>query len=128
MAEKPSSVKATYERNNVKFTIQLKLMCWDEDGIHYTYSPALDLTGYGKTDIEATKSFEVSLKEFINYTHNKKTFYSELERLGWTTNKNKKRVSPPDEKHLLEDNETYKELSTREGVRTSNRNIGLALA
>lgn len=57
-----------------------------EEGINYIYSPALDLTGYGKNVKEAKESFEVTLKEFIDYTDNKKTIFDELEHLGWLVN------------------------------------------
>ena len=68
------------------------------------------------------------LEEFVKYTDNKKTIYKELERLGWTVNKRKKRVHPPDSEQLLEDNETFRELSNRPGVVKSKTQVGLALA
>jgi len=32
--------------------------------MHYVYSPSLDVTGYGSTEIDAKKSFEITLTQF----------------------------------------------------------------
>lgn len=63
---------------------------WEEEGIHFVFAPALDLTGYGNSEEEAKRSFEVTLAEFLQYTNNKQTFYDELEHLGWSVNRKKK--------------------------------------
>jgi hypothetical protein len=78
-----TSVVASYNRGNDHFNFQLSVLFWEEGGIHYAYSPALDLTGYGKSKEEAKSSFETTLDAFAKYTHNKGTIYKELERLGW---------------------------------------------
>ncbi len=57
------------------------------------YSPSLEITGYGATETDAKKSFEVTLQEFLRYTIKKKTLRKELERLGWTF-KGKKLIQP----------------------------------
>ena len=90
--------------------IGLDVISWVADGIYYHYAPALDLTGYGVSESESKNSFQHQLNEFVNYTLNKGTIYDELERLGWTTNKKKKRIVAPNETELLEDNETYRDL------------------
>jgi len=33
--------------------VKLSLIEFEEDGLHFVYSPALDLTGYGKTEESA---------------------------------------------------------------------------
>jgi len=126
--QKPTGVKATFERGNHRLDIELNILIFEEDNIHYVYSPALDLTGYGNSEIEAMSSFEVMLAEFVHYTENKKTVYKELERLGWTVNVKKKRVHPPHEDQLLEDNEIYRDLKNHPNVYTSSTTVGLALA
>jgi hypothetical protein len=45
----------------------------DMHGVHFIYSPHLDLTGYGYSHEEAKQSFEVVLKGFIDYTIKKGT-------------------------------------------------------
>ena len=123
----PTSVVASYNRDNDHFNFQLSVLFWEEDGIHYAYSPALDLTGHGKSKQEAKRSFETTLDAFAKYTHNKGTIYKELERLGWTINKKKRRVKAPDYEEMLEDNETLRELSKRANVVQESREVALAL-
>jgi hypothetical protein len=65
----------------------LTLLAFQEDKIHFVYSPAFDLTGYGRTEEEASNSFRIALDEFLRYTVNKNTLYNELERLGWNVKK-----------------------------------------
>jgi hypothetical protein len=75
--------KTTFDKQKHKIFIGLSLYTWKEEGIYYIYSPSLDLTGYGNTAKEAKESFEITLKEFVDYTYNKKTIFDELEHLGW---------------------------------------------
>jgi len=117
--------KASYSKGNL---IGLSLYAWHEDGIYYIYSPALDLTGYGKNSREAKKSFEITVKEFIDYTDNKKTIFDELEHLGWLVNRKKKKVHVPDFEDLLVDNNTLKEIINKTGIEKIEQNIELALA
>lgn len=118
----------TYNLGKGTLEVGLSIMIWEDDGgIHYCYSPALDITGYGKSEDDAKASFENTLEDFVSYTHNKKTIFEELERLGWTVNKKKKRAMPPSEAQLLEDNENYQELSNRDDVRKENTKVELAL-
>jgi hypothetical protein len=117
----------TYKHGKATVNIGVKVVSWEEEGIYYYYSPALDLTGYGKSKQDALKSFDQTLNDFVNYTHNKKTIFEELERLGWTVNKKKKRVQAPSEDQMLEDNETYQKLSNLEGVQLEQKEIALAL-
>lgn len=108
-------------------TVGANVLLWKEDGVHYAFAPSLDITGYGKTEAEAKRSFEVMLDEFLEYTHNKGTIFKELERLGWTVNKKKKRVKAPDHLELLEDNPDYREITSRPGVKHMHRELALAL-
>ncbi len=121
-------LNARINRGNHHFDIKLSLLKWNEDNIFYVYAPALDLTGYGNNQMEAEDSFKIMLEEFIKYTDNKKTIYKELERLGWMVNKRKKRVHPPEHDQMLEDNETFRELSSMPGVKSTHTRIELALA
>ncbi len=124
--QKYNGIDASFDRGNKKIKVTLGLLNWTEDNIYFYYSPALDLTGYGKTESEAMDSFTTVLEEFVEYTDNKKTIYSELEKLGWTTNKKKKRALPPTDEQLLEDNEIYKELASRSNVGHTQKQVVLA--
>ena len=120
-------VEAKYDDGKHIVKIGLTLILWKENDIYFQYAPQLDLTGYGKSTNEAQSSFELTLNDFINYTLNKNTLYDELERLGWTTNKSKKRLRAPEEEQLLEDNETYKDLLSMPGTTRSTTSFAIPL-
>lgn len=110
---------ASYNKGNAKIHVNLDVITWQEEGVFYYFSPALDLIGYGQSDEEAQQSFEIMLAEFVDYTHNKRTMFDELERLGWTVNKRKKRMQPPNQEELLQDNEEYRNLMNRQDIKTT---------
>lgn len=126
MAE--ANFHAQFSRGEHTILIGVSLYVWEEEGVHYIYSPSLDVTGYGDNFNEAKKSFEITLDEFVTYTHNKKTIFDELEHLGWTVNRKKKRVHAPNMEELLEDNDSLKDIISKEGVKRINKNIELELA
>lgn len=119
---------AKYQNKDGKLEVKLNVFIWNDESVFYAYSPALDLTGYGKTENEAKRSFETTLQEFVKYTTNKKTLFDELEHLGWTVNRKKKRMHVPDLEDLLKDNETFREIYKREDVKVIKRDVELALA
>jgi hypothetical protein len=57
----------------------------------------------------------------------KKKIVDELERLGWTTNKKKKRLRAIKKSQLLKDNETYKDLVKMPGISRSSIAVELSL-
>ncbi|MBV6641035.1 MAG: hypothetical protein KI791_09960 [Cyclobacteriaceae bacterium] len=65
-----------------------------EDDTTIYYTPVFDISGYGYDDTEAEKSLQVAINEFFRYTLNKKTFSSELLKLGWKQLKKKKYLPP----------------------------------
>lgn len=94
-------------------SINLSLISFEEDSIYYVYSPALDLTGYGNSEDEAKKSFEVNLEEFIKYTDNKGTLIKEFQKLGWNVKikgKNIKSIKAPTYKEMLKHNEEFNKI------------------
>ncbi len=120
-------IEAKYDDGKHVVKVGLTLILWEENDIHFQYSPELDLTGYGKSASEAHSSFEQTLNDFISYTLNKDTLFDELERLGWTTNKKKKRLRAPEEEQLLQDNETYKDLLSMPGTKRSLTSLSISL-
>lgn len=126
--QKSSGSKATLDNPNSGLKLKLKILLFEKDHIHFFYSPALDLAGYGNSQLEAKDSFFVTLNEFLKYTENKKTLYKELIRLGWTVNEKKKRVHAPADRELLIDNETYRDLKDDPKVFQSSTNLSFALA
>lgn len=121
-------VSASFKDRNQLVNVDLSVFIWNEDQIFFAYSPAFDITGYGNSEDEARKSFEVVLEEFLKYTHNKDTIFEELEKLGWTVNKRKKRVKSPDLNELLVDNEHFKHIYSSKAPKQESRNIELAFA
>jgi hypothetical protein len=69
--------------NAAKVDLSVDLFQFEEDGNVIIYSPAFDLSGYGKSVEEAKRSWEVTIEEFLIYTLNKSTLIKELKRLGW---------------------------------------------
>jgi hypothetical protein len=123
-----SQFKAIYSKEKYKIHVELSLYKWHEEGVYYIYSPALDLTGYGKSFKEANDSFSVTLNEFVDYTDNKKTIFDELEHLGWLVNRKRKKVHAPDFEELLNENDMLKSIINKSGVKKIEKNIELALA
>jgi len=73
---------ASFIHQKVTGKMQLSLFAFEDDGIHYVYCPALDITGYGHTDNDAKESFEKTLELYLNYTINKGTFAADLKAHG----------------------------------------------
>ena len=63
--------------------LRLVLLSFQEEDNFILYAPTLDLSGYGKSEVEAKISFEESLNEFFDFTKKHQTLNDELKRLGW---------------------------------------------
>ena len=50
-----------------KVSSELAIFLFREDDNFIAYSPALDLSGYGKTEEDARNSFNIVLKEYFDY-------------------------------------------------------------
>lgn len=119
---------AKYADGNKNVELSVSIFLWEEESMFYVYSPALDLTGYGVSKDEARESFETVLHEFIVYTHNKKTIFKELEKLGWAVNKKRRRVVSPDFEDMLSDNDHFNRLYKSKDLERDSSNVNLALA
>lgn len=100
--------KGQYKNDHSKIDVVLSLFSFDEDDNIIIYSPALDISGYGKGLSEAKKSFETALDEFIRYTLNKDTFRKVLKELGWEvpkSKKSKKKYIPPELTEMFKAND-----------------------
>jgi hypothetical protein len=115
-----------WNHQNKKVDVNLPMIIFEEDGCQVMYCPALDISGYGKTEQEAFSSFEVCISEFFLYTLNKGTFYEELGRMGWNIKKNKnKAITPPTLQHLLESNDNFSRIFNTHPFRKFDTNISL---
>jgi hypothetical protein len=90
--------------------IDLKVVFFEEEKIHYAYMPSLDVTGYGKTDEEAKESLSVVLAEFLRYTISKNTLFIEMQRLGWKIKSKKKPMYAPALSDLINTNDQLREI------------------
>ena len=104
--------------------VKLSLIEFEEDGVHFVYSPALDLTGYGKTEKEAENSYSIAMEEFIRYTATKDTIFQELKRLGWKVSKNHK-VTVPSLPDLIKNREYLVEIFTDKEYRKIDRQVSI---
>lgn len=100
---------------------------YEEDNIHYSYSPALDLMSYGKTPEEALESWEVVIEEYIRYGLNKNTLVKDLESHGWNIKKSQKRFQPPTFSWLLQNNDQLSEMYDKLDFHKTSRPITLPL-
>ena len=98
--------KFSNERGDVN--VNVAVLSFVEDKAHIVYCPALDLSGYGKTETEANKSFGLAVGEYFNYTTHKGSLWTDLKNLGWTIKKNRKKpATPPSMSKLLESNKEF---------------------
>lgn len=78
-----------------KIDLELILLFTKEDEYIVAYCPALELTGYGKTEREARKSFGENIKIFFEETTEKGTLDQILLNLGWTIRKKPSAIYQP---------------------------------
>ncbi|MCK9439504.1 hypothetical protein M0Q39_05600 [Patescibacteria group bacterium] len=84
---------------NKNLLIDLACFPWIQDNIYFICAPALDITGYGNSLNEAANSFITILDEFIDYTHKKTHFLTNLKILdGWLTGRKKSLLHPMNKK------------------------------
>lgn len=114
-----------YKGASSEIRVRLSLLQFEEDGVAIIYSPALDLSGYGKTEKEAQKSFEITLDEFFRYTENKGTFESELKKMGWKFSGKKKsrKYQQPHLDDLLRDNKYLSDIVREKEFHRINREV-----
>lgn len=105
---KKGSFSGTWKSEKDKIKVNLPIILFEEDGSQIMYCPALDISGYGKTEAEARDSFNVTLGEFFLYTTHKKTITTVLQKLGWSLRKSKyKPMHPPSMSELLNNNDNF---------------------
>lgn len=101
---------AITKRNNGSYNVRVSVVEFQESNIFIIYCPALDLSGYGESDTEAKKSFEVTLNEYIRYAVNKGTLDDDLKAHGWKKRGSTPSMVPPSMTHLLESNENFSKI------------------
>ena len=123
------SVSGTIPVKDGYFKVKLPIIKFEEDGCKIAYCPALDVSGYGKSDEEAIESFKISLNEFFKYSTNKKTFEKEMERMGWTiSHNNSKTMTPPPMAKLLLENENFSRIFNEHSYYKEDLTIEMPIA
>lgn len=123
---KKGTVSGHWVNGKNKIVCNLPLIIFEEDNNVITYCPALDLSGYGPTEAEANKSFEVTLTEYFRYTVNKKTLAEDLRKLGWTLRKSlKKEPIPPTLTNLLNKNKDFSRIFNTYDFRKRSTTINI---
>ena len=108
--------------------VQVDVIEYEDDGIFYAYSPALDLIGYGISLVEARQSWETILQEYFTYTMNKKTLTKDLLHRGWIVRKGNKEFRPPSFSWLLQNNRELVEMYDKHNFQKTSRPISVPLA
>ncbi len=104
--------------------VHLPIIIFEEDNATVCYCPAMDLAGYGASEGEAKSSFEVMLGEYLDYTLKKKTFLTDMRRLGWTV-KSKKKLIPPTVTQSLERNDNFRRVFDTYNYRKVETSVSL---
>ena len=114
--------------NNGKYHVGLSLVEFNEEDVTIIYSPALDLSGYGHSQVEAKNSFSEALHEFFRYTNNKKTLDKVLKKLGWSIkgSKKKPKFNPPKDSELVKSNPLYNEIVNKKNYKVSREDVEFA--
>jgi hypothetical protein len=107
--------------------IAVDILEYDEDGLFFIYSPALDLIGYGESPEEAKHSWETVLCEYIQYGLNKKTLFKDLENRGWKI-KNKNEIHPPTFSWMLQNYQELNDVYDKHDFKKTKKPVTMPLA
>jgi hypothetical protein len=125
--DKKTHLTGTIDTCDKRIEVSLSLIVFKDGDDTIAYCPALDVYGYGTTEIEAKKSFEISLSEFFRYTLNKGTLNSQLEQLGWKIKRNS-RFTPPDFSILLNKNQDFKTIFNTKSFKKIDKGITIPVS
>lgn len=129
MADKGGNIKGKWTSGSNRIIVNLAIISFDEDNSTIVYCPALDVSGYGKSEKEALESFNIGLGEFFVYTLRKKTLTSELTRMGWEVKKSRhKPMHPPDLCKLLKTNDNFSRIFNDHSFRKFSQAIEMPMA
>jgi len=117
--------------SNREDNVKVKLLLvhfQDEQGIHFIYSPHLDVTGYGTTVEDAKESFGIVYEDFIDYTLKKNTMGKVLKNLGWELKgslKKPKNILAPSITSIISNNDYVSEIFDNYAVNTYHQEVGI---
>lgn len=117
--------------SNKSGNVKVKLLLvhfQDDDGVHFIYSPHLDLSGYGHTENKAKESFKIVFEDFVDYTLKKKTIGKVLKNLGWElkgTLKRPRNILAPSITSVIGKNDYVSEIFDKYPVNTYHEEVGI---
>lgn len=123
MAKKLGHI-SKYKDGQKSIVVNLSLIEFEDDGIHFIYSPDLDLTGYGKREEDAKDSFNLAMEEFLTYTSRKGTIIKVLTKLGWKVTK-KEKLSAPSLSELVRTRSYLEEILTEKDFRKTSTSVAI---
>jgi hypothetical protein len=125
-----TSIKAKFKSRRGAVEANLPVLFFQENGTSIVHCPALDLSGYGNTDDEARRSFEIVLEEFFDYTLKKSTLLRVLRKLGWEAHgkRSRRRVTAPTLEELMNRDPELNSLLATTPVRIQNRPVYMPVA
>jgi hypothetical protein len=126
--QKNSMLTGQWNDGRNTINVNLAMIAFEEDNCNVVYCPALDLSGYGKTENEARESFETTSSEFFSYTSHKKTFLNVLKEMGWSVKRKGKPMIPPTMQHLLERNDNFNRIFNNFSFRKFDQPISMPAA
>lgn len=103
----------TVNINEYGINVELSVFLFREGNVYHAYSPELDIVGYDNTEEGAKQSFEIALKEYIDYTLINKTLEADLLAHGWKKTE-KGKVSVPQMIYLLKKPQVQRVLQKKE--------------
>ena len=81
-----------FSDNDVQLVVHVYL--FREDDCIVSYCPSLDLSGCGSDEEEARRSFEIVIKEYLDYCLKNQTLKEDLSSQGWMFEGNKIKEPP----------------------------------
>ena len=112
-----------YKDESQQIHVKVNTISFIEDSIYFIHCPQLDITGYGNSEEDAKKSFQITLGEFLNYAIQKNTLDKELKRLGWK--KIKKKYIPPYFDEIITSNNNLANLVREKNFHKSDEEIAI---
>jgi len=119
------NLKGEKDFNGQTVKLDVPIVLFEEDNIHYAYIPSFDLLGYGTTPEEARESMTIVLDEFLRYSLNKNTFFIELKRLGWIIKSKRKPMKAPQMSEMINTNEQLRDIINHKKYSTSNHSVNM---
>jgi hypothetical protein len=121
-----NTVFGTWSDGRKFIDVNIHIIVFKEGESHIVYCPALNLTGYGNTEQEASDSFNTVLDEYFIYTNNKNSLGKDLEKMGWKIKKSlKKPATPPAMSYMLLNNVDFKNIFDNYDFKKVNTSVSI---